>query len=628
LRRLLFAILLVLALLAVPVAAIAQTYIISVQLTESGGSTYAEGAWTLFVNNAYLASTGQESSTGLDTQFLLGGVTLPEMVADNRTTFACPLSARTTSNLQYTLGNALASSFNVILGYNGSITTLASTTLNIGGAGSVNETGYFDPTLSATLLSIPTANGTFAIQGDGSGSLTSPSMVAYAPTFSGSSATGGGISSPISVTLPTSSAGDLLVVALSMGDNVHGLPTTTTPSGWIALASNSVYYGPDYSEWSIFYKIAVGSEGTSLSVTFTGADYGWSAESFKILAGRWTGTPVLSSMGSGTSVSPAPPSLTSGFGAVQTCWIALAAASTSTITGYPTGYTVNSTVGSYPGVGACAKITSAASESPGTFTCTSCAWGAYTLAVRETSLFTFSTSAISAGVHNIAFAAGSGNVSIASDGVTLWSTACSSFPACSSNLTFGLMTYFNYIKVYKAGVLNLWFQPNTMISGTTLPDRAGTNNGTIVWGNNPSGVAVAMVGTTPHSQSAFTVSQGGQGANLMPKSSGQNPAGESGGTQGTNFPFYALFKAWIDAYNSLNPTIPLTMPYFWMIVGFIVVFMVMILAGALGSFAIMIAAAFALGVMCIMHIYDWKVLYLYLLIALPLFIFRSRVHQV
>ena len=167
-RRLLFAILLVLALLAVPVAAIAQTYIISVQLTESGGSTYAEGAWTLFVNNAYLASTGQESSTGLDTQFLLGGVTLPEMVADNRTTFACPLSARTTSNLQYTLGNALASSFNVILGYNGSITTLASTTLNIGGAGSVNETGYFDPTLSATLLSIPTANGTFAIQGDGS----------------------------------------------------------------------------------------------------------------------------------------------------------------------------------------------------------------------------------------------------------------------------------------------------------------------------------------------------------------------------------------------------------------------------------------------------------------------------
>jgi len=38
--------------------------------------------------------------------------------------------------------------------------------------------------------------------------------------------------------------------------------------------------------------------------------------------------------------------------------------------------------------------------------------------------------------------------------------------------------------------LVLWFQPNAMISGTTLVDRAGTQNGVITWGSNPSGISI------------------------------------------------------------------------------------------------------------------------------------------
>jgi len=42
--------------------------------------------------------------------------------------------------------------------------------------------------------------------------------------------------------------------------------------------------------------------------------------------------------------------------------------------------------------------------------------------------------------------------------------------------------------------LALWFQPNAMISGTALIDRAGTQNGIITWGSNPAGISVVTSG--------------------------------------------------------------------------------------------------------------------------------------
>ncbi len=36
----------------------------------------------------------------------------------------------------------------------------------------------------------------------------------------------------------------------------------------------------------------------------------------------------------------------------------------------------------------------------------------------------------------------------------------------------------------------LWFQPNDIIEGTTLPDRAGNEDGIITWGANPTGITI------------------------------------------------------------------------------------------------------------------------------------------
>jgi len=40
----------------------------------------------------------------------------------------------------------------------------------------------------------------------------------------------------------------------------------------------------------------------------------------------------------------------------------------------------------------------------------------------------------------------------------------------------------------------LWFQPNAIIEGTTLPDRAGTEDGIITWGANPAGISISYSG--------------------------------------------------------------------------------------------------------------------------------------
>jgi len=55
------------------------------------------------------------------------------------------------------------------------------------------------------------------------------------------------------------------------------------------------------------------------------------------------------------------------------------------------------------------------------------------------------------------------------------------------------MPYMEYYKHTVGGNLTTWYQPNTMISGTTLPDREGTaQDGTITWGSLPSGISTTL----------------------------------------------------------------------------------------------------------------------------------------
>jgi len=53
--------------------------------------------------------------------------------------------------------------------------------------------------------------------------------------------------------------------------------------------------------------------------------------------------------------------------------------------------------------------------------------------------------------------------------------------------------YLDYFMYSVGGTLITWYQPNDIISGTTLPDRqGGDDDGAITWGANPAGVGVTL----------------------------------------------------------------------------------------------------------------------------------------
>jgi hypothetical protein len=61
----------------------------------------------------------------------------------------------------------------------------------------------------------------------------------------------------------------------------------------------------------------------------------------------------------------------------------------------------------------------------------------------------------------------------------------------------------------------LWYQPNTMISGTTLPDRDGTQNGVITWGNNPAGIDTSLSGFESGYLARLTDFSAGSGGSIV-----------------------------------------------------------------------------------------------------------------
>lgn len=153
------------------------------------------------------------------------------------------------------------------------------------------------------------------------------------------------------VTLPaTISAGDLLLLVGSLSGSV----TITAPSGWSTLSNTGQHFA--------FYKIAVGSEDSTV-ITFTlssGQSASWIVYSIQ----DWVDTPAIGTWTSGIN----PPSLTSGFGAVETLWIAFARDQVYNFTAAPSGYSGLINYSSTITVGSAYKQSTASSEDPGVFT--------------------------------------------------------------------------------------------------------------------------------------------------------------------------------------------------------------------------------------------------------------------
>lgn len=210
------------------------------------------------------------------------------------------------------------------------------------------------------------------------------------PTIAGTVATNGTAAATNKVcNIGSPSAQQLVILCLRS----NGADTHSTPAGWTALVLNNASDASN-DVTSIFYKVAAGTEGATVTVNGT-ASLKFSAVAIRINAFTHdpTTAPSITAVGTGSSTTPDPPSLTPAGGAKDFLWIAVAAyegEQTNPPT-YPGSYTLGQVSADSGTAGvvttnsrnnfAC-RQNNIATEDPGTYTISvSDDWSAWTIAV-------------------------------------------------------------------------------------------------------------------------------------------------------------------------------------------------------------------------------------------------------
>lgn len=189
------------------------------------------------------------------------------------------------------------------------------------------------------------------------------------------------------VSMPTTvESGDLLLCIWNTGNGT--VSTTTTPSGWTAVAATTFTNGVA----GVYAKVSDGAEGGTTVNFVTSAATAAVAQVYRIAKNTWYGDIAIgvetAHAGPTTSTTPDPPNLDpANWGTLDTLWIAVSYKQTSqATTAYPTNYT-NTTetteLNSSVTINSARRELNAASENPGTFTLVaSRSWVARTIAIR------------------------------------------------------------------------------------------------------------------------------------------------------------------------------------------------------------------------------------------------------
>lgn len=478
----------------VPVGAVfaAYDYAYTIVITNNASIGYASGLSVLVsLNNSQLNQYGCIDADGLDTALYEGGTARDFMVASGRLGVFFPSFAESQSrDLTYRLSDADGqSSFPVIVGVGGNVTVVDNAAIELG------------------------SNFTLTWYGNFVASHVAP----YATTNSAS------ITSALSynhvVTLPTATSGRLLL--LVFGGLSSGGPLISWPAGWTQLAK----YDGGNSVAGIAYRIADGAENATVNVTTTVTSR--SAHQVYEIAG-FTGIPQVSARAGATSANPDSPALNVTWGAGDTTLYlsCFGGSSSSNITSTPDGYGFGNVTGvsGYASSGIAYNGTvSGPSEDPGAWALSSSvSWSAWTVGIRgsDSSLVLLKDGAASAWAFDAHFSfaiKGGASVSVATnsskykyevyaDGTNIYlevddsvedSAALGGVGVANNASTWvmvgGAAACLDYLKLAVNGTQQLWFEPNTMVTGAVLTDRqGGDHNGSINWGTNPDGVSASV----------------------------------------------------------------------------------------------------------------------------------------
>lgn len=106
--------------LAVPILA---SYSATITVTESAGNSYTSLPIIDTMGISSMVTSGFISSTGLDTRVKYNNTELLHMLADDKLLFVSDITANTSKQFTFTTGNTALTSFPIIVGYGGKITT-------------------------------------------------------------------------------------------------------------------------------------------------------------------------------------------------------------------------------------------------------------------------------------------------------------------------------------------------------------------------------------------------------------------------------------------------------------------------------------------------------------------------
>jgi len=429
------------------------------------------------VNGGYvtsnLANTALRTTTGTDVVYM------PARSGTDKWIMFIPQIGQNSSQnyILYTGGPAM----NGLIRYfpdTGGMTTPYAANLELGNNFQIETSGYVDTSAGSNKYLIYKDNA-FRTYVSAAGSITSDIATLYSGAFPTVAATNSGkdtVNTSHIINLPSGIAsGNLLIIYLDSGSN----PTITFPSGWTQLFLTANGTSNELGAW---YRVADGTEGSTITVT-TSTSQTTAHISYRITG--YYGVPAVGTAATGSSVNPNPSSLTSGFGATNTLWLAVEGHfSTGSLSSYPTNYTGG--INQYGG-GSAASVSSAqrnlnaANEDPGVYTIgTSEPWVANTIAIGAAAtypIFVTATS-VSSAEHIVKTTLAGGTLSLQIDsGAPVTTAFAGSVPNIpTTNWAFlqnGSMLYMSYHKITISGILR---QHIIWQNSATFTDQSDNGN--------------------------------------------------------------------------------------------------------------------------------------------------------
>jgi len=506
-------------LLATPV--FAYLYRAPVTITENASTSHDMLPVLWNQNNTWLASNGFMNSTANDTRVqTLGGLNKPWTVADNKTLTAVPVPADSQTNLYFATGESEASAMDIILGYGGYITVSDDADLELGDNFTIEQKGWVD-TDNGTDKNLVYKQDAFrtyvssTVSGNITSSINAWDFQDYFDTDLWTD-----VGTKIHVTIGGSRI-NYEAERSTIDERCYYDLTATDDTGW-----RLDFKWHPTSKGGVNGRVALGlwdalanwngfpGDAIVLYVIETSANIQ-----------RYDGGAVANSSGisfvHGTTYYVTL-QRTSAIGVVLSIYSD--AERITHIAGSPKTWAIPATVGGlrYIGISNYDDNNGEANEQIGWID---------TLKFNDNTTsvtVTVTATGVSSGEHTVKTTADGTNLKIYIDDVEEDSTALggASVTDGANDWTIdqnNVMPYMDYYKHTVNGTLVGWYQPNDIISGTTLPDRAGTaEDGVITWGSNPAGVGATVGSMSSSGQPDIGATSDTSTSDLLPVVGGTN----------------------------------------------------------------------------------------------------------